>query len=283
VFNSGACFSAATVLLMSHTLLFDVGNTNTKVGLARYDVASAPQHAILDAYTLPTMVESTADAWGLRLLQILALHGLGPRDVSAWVAASVVPPVSLLLRQACERFCNCPILFVPEDIPLPLENRYGQPSEVGADRLVGAFAARSMFPTRSLIVVDFGTATTFDCVQDNAYLGGLIFPGLHSSAAALSAKTAKLPSISLDNAPDTPSIGRSTTESLRHGLLFGFAAMIEGLCARLKSQLPLPVEVIVTGGPAKTLLPICTGIDHYCPDLLLQGLAKALSLSRHCP
>jgi type III pantothenate kinase len=121
VFNSGACFSAATVLLMSHTLLFDVGNTNTKVGLARADVIS-------ETYTLPTMVESTADAWGLRLLQILALHELEPRDVSAWVAASVVPPVSLLLRQACERFCNCPILFVPEDIPLSLENRYGRPS-----------------------------------------------------------------------------------------------------------------------------------------------------------
>lgn len=260
------------VLLMSHTLLFDVGNTNTKVGLARSDVIS-------ETYTLPTMVESTADAWGLRLLQILALHGLGPRDVSAWIVASVVPPVSLLLRRACERFCNCPILFVPEDIPLPLENRYGQPSEVGADRLVGAFAARSMFSGRSLIVVDFGTATTFDCVKDNAYLGGLIFPGLYSSAAALSTKTAKLPSISLDDAPNTPRIGRSTTESLRHGLLFGFAAMVEGLCARLKSQLSPPVEVIVTGGPAKTLLPICTGIDHYCPDLLLQGLAKALSLS----
>lgn len=259
---------------MSHILLFDVGNTNTKIGLARGGV-------ILDAYTLPTMVESTADAWGLRLLQILALHGLGPRDVSAWVAASVVPPVSLLLRRACERFCECLMLFVPEDVPLPLENRYGRPSEVGADRLVGAFAARSMFCGRSLIVVDFGTATTFDCVRDNAYLGGLIFPGLHSSAAALSTRTAKLPSISLDDVPETPRIGRSTTESLRHGLLFGFAAMVEGLCSRLKTQLPSPVEVIVTGGPAKTLLPVCAGIDHYCPDLLLQGLLRAFLEHAH--
>lgn len=259
---------------MSHTLLFDVGNTNTKIGVAR-------DAALLAAYTLPTMAESTADSWGLRLLQILALHGVEARDVSAWVAASVVPPASQLLRQAGERFCGCPVLFVPEDISLPLENRYGRPSEVGADRLVGAFAARATFSARSLIVVDFGTATTFDCVQDNAYLGGLICPGLHSSAAALSTKTAKLPSISLDQVPVAPVIGRSTAESLRHGFLFGFAAMVEGLCRRLALQLPLPVEVIVTGGPAKSLLPVCKGIDHYCPDLLLQGLLRAYQEHAH--
>lgn len=254
--------------IMSYTLLFDVGNTNTKIGVAL-------DAAILGTYSLPTVVESTSDAWGLRVLQILTLHGLGPQDVSAWVAASVVPPASLHLRRAGERFCGCPVVFVPEDVPLPLENRYGRPSEVGADRLVGAFAARGLYPNRSLIVVDFGTATTFDCVQDNAYLGGLICPGLFSSAAALSSKTAKLPSISLDVADAVPRIGQSTEESLRHGLLFGFAAMVEGLCLRLKLQLPSPVEVVATGGPAKTLLPICSGIDHYCPDLLLQGLLRA--------
>lgn len=251
-----------------HILLFDVGNTNTKVGLAG-------DAGIIAAYTLPTTLEATQDAWGLRILQILALHGLGPRDVLAWVTASVVPPVNLLLRRAGERFCGCPVVFVPEDIPLPLENRYGRPAEVGADRLVGAFAARGMFAARSLIIVDFGTATTFDCVQDNAYLGGLICPGVYSSAAALASRTAKLPSISLDHAPASPAIGRSTSESLRHGLLFGFAAMVDGLCLRLKALLAPPVEVAATGGPAAALLPVCASIDHYCPDLLLQGLLRA--------
>jgi type III pantothenate kinase len=261
---------------MPYTLLLDVGNTNTKIGVAR-------DAEILGAYSLPTMAGSTSDAWGLRLLQILALHGLGAQELSAWIVASVVPPVSLSLRRAGERFCGCPVLFVPEDIALPLENRYGRPGEVGADRLVGAFAARGMFAGRSLIVVDFGTATTFDCVQDHAYLGGLICPGLHSSAAALSMKTAKLPSISLEDAPDAPRIGRSTSESLRHGLIFGFAAMVDGLCQRLKEQLPPPVEVIATGGPARPLLPVCTGIDHYCPDLLLQGLLRAYLEHAHQP
>lgn len=253
---------------MSHILLFDIGNTNTKVGVAR-------PGAILHAYSLPTHAEATADAWGLRVMQILGLHGLGSGEINAWIVASVVPPVSMLLRKAGERFCGCPVRFVPEDVPLPLENRYGRPNEVGADRLVGAFAARRLYGAASLIVIDFGTATTFDCVSNNAYLGGLICPGLHSSVAALAANTAKLPSISLDQVPDTPMIGQSTFESLRHGVIFGFAAMVDGLCARLKAQLPGPVEVTATGGPAATLLPVCASIDHHCPDLLLQGLLRA--------
>ncbi len=253
---------------MPHILLFDIGNTNTKIGVVRGG-------EIIGAYSLPTHAEATADAWGLRIMQILGLHGLRAGEIKAWIVASVVPPVSMLLRKAGERFCGCPVRFVPEDLPLPLENRYGRPNEVGADRLVGAFAARRLYAAASLIIIDFGTATTFDCVSNNAYLGGLICPGLHSAVAALATKTAKLPSISLDQIPDAPTIGQSTSESLRHGVVFGFAAMVDGLCSRLKAQLPGPVEVTATGGPAATLLPVCASIDHYCPDLLLQGLLRA--------
>ena len=252
---------------MPHLLLLDIGNTNTKIGVVRDDT-------ILGTYSLPTSRDSTADAWGLRIVQILGLHGLRPGDVSGWVVCSVVPPVGELARAAGERFCGCPVFFVPEDLPLPLENRYDRPHEVGADRLVAGYAARSLFSSRSLIVVDFGTATTFDCIQDSAYLGGLICPGLYSSAAALASKTAKLPTIALDGTEPGPCIGRSTAESLRHGMVFGFAAMVEGLCVRLKAQLAPPVEVVVTGGPAKALVEICTGIDHHQPDLLMRGLMK---------
>lgn len=253
---------------MTHTLLLDIGNTNTKIGIA-------DGGEILAAYSLPTHAETTADAWGLRILQILGHQGLEPGQFAAWIVASVVPPVSLLLRDAGKRFCGCPVRFVPEDLPLHIENRYGRPSEVGADRLVGAFAARRLYDAPSLIIIDFGTATTFDCVSDNAYLGGLICPGLHSSVAALAMKTAKLPSISLDQIPGAPMIGQSTSESLRHGVVFGFAAMVDGLCARLKPHLSGTVEVVATGGPAATLLPVCTSIDHHCPDLLLLGLSRA--------
>ncbi|WP_045221051.1 type III pantothenate kinase [Desulfonatronum thioautotrophicum] len=259
---------------MRHLLLLDIGNSNIKIGVLR-------EEEILGTYSLPTRLDSTADAWGLRVVQILGLHGLYPGDVSGWVACSVVPPMSELVRAAGERFCSCPVLFVPEDMPVPLENLYARPHEVGADRLVAASAARTLFSSRSLIVVDFGTATTFDCIQDTAYLGGLICPGLYSSAAALASKTAKLPTIGLDGLQGGPRIGQSTAESLRNGMVFGFASMVEGLCARLKDCLQPPVEVVVTGGPAKTLVDVCTGIDHYQPDLLMRGLVKTSLENAH--
>ncbi|WP_459935924.1 type III pantothenate kinase [Desulfonatronum parangueonense] len=250
---------------MQKLLLFDIGNTNTKIGIAQ-------EGTMLGSYSLPTRSESTADAWGLQILQILQLHRLYPDDLSGWIICSVVPPVSALVRTAGERFCGCPVLFVPEDMPVSLENHYARPHEVGADRLVAAFAARRLFSSTSLIVVDFGTATTFDCVQDNAYLGGLICPGIYSSAAALASKTAKLPTISVDGVEAEPKIGQNTSESLRQGMVFGFASLVEGLCGRLKPLLTPPVAVVVTGGPAKAMTGITMGIDHHCPDLLMQGL-----------
>jgi type III pantothenate kinase len=259
---------------MRHILLLDIGNTNTKIGVVREDT-------LLTSYSLPTRLDTTADAWGMQLIKILDLHGLCSGDVKGWVVCSVVPPVSALVRQAGQRFCSCPVFFVPENMPLGLENHYARPYEVGADRLVAAFAARRMHPGPSLIVVDFGTATTFDCVQDNAYLGGLICPGLHSSAGALATKTAKLPTIALDVAERQPRIGQSTADSLRGGMVFGFASMVEGLCARLKPLLKPPVEVVVTGGPAVTVVNVTSGIDHYHPDLLMQGLVMTYLDNAH--
>ena len=120
--------------------------------------------------------------------------------------------------------------------------------------------------------MDFGTATTFDCVSGNAYLGGLICPGVLSSHAALAVGTAKLPRISLEVRADVPLVGRSTTTSMRHGFVFGFAAMTEGLCRRLKEQLPGPVEVVGTGGFAADVARV---VDHLRPDLILEGLRLA--------
>lgn len=247
-------------------LLLDIGNTNTKIGVLQGS-------EILATYSLPTRLDSTADQWGLQVVQILGLHNIVPQDVAGWVVCSVVPPLSAMISKAGQRFCHCPVLFVPEDLPVPLENRYARAHEVGADRLMAAYAARQSYSARSLIVVDFGTATTFDCIQDNAYLGGLICPGLHSSAAALATKTAKLPSVDLDAADCHLRIGQSTAQSLRHGMVFGFAAMVDGLCVRLRQQLVNPVDVVVTGGPASSMIGVCTGIDHHRPDLLMRGLA----------
>jgi type III pantothenate kinase len=252
----------------SFVLLADVGNTNTKYGISDGE-------RILSTFALPTDPRATEDSLGLAYLQLCACAGVDPVAARAWVVSSVVPPLDQLVRKAGERFGRCPVLFVPRDLPLPLENRYAKPEEVGADRLVTAFAGRGLTRTRSLIVIDFGTATTFDCVQDNAYLGGLICPGLLSSMRSLGTQTAKLPQISLESADRELHIGRSTADSLRQGLLFGFSAMVDGLCERLGAILEGETTVLATGGLANVLRPLCRCLDAVHPDLLLSGLAKA--------
>lgn len=125
--------------MTQHFLLFDIGNTNVKIGIA-------VETAVLTSYVLPTDPGQTADSIGLRLLEVLRHAGLGPSDVGACVASSVVPGVNPLIRRACERYLYRKLLFAPGDIAIPLENRYERPAEVGADRLVAAYAARRLYP-----------------------------------------------------------------------------------------------------------------------------------------
>ncbi len=159
-------------------LLVDIGNTSIKIGMASQD-------AILAAYTLPTDSSQSADAFGLQLRALFEHAGFAER-VRACIASSVVPGIEPLFRHACERFLNVRPFFAHQEITVPLTNHYEVPHEVGADRLVAAYGARRLFPeTESLICVDYGTATTFDCVSGQAYLGGLICPGVMSALSAL--------------------------------------------------------------------------------------------------
>lgn len=265
--------------MRQYLLLFDVGNTNIKIGFA-------DAKGLEESYSLPTDHSCTADCLGLRLDAIvrhfhqsrgLSLDGLfSPRAI---VAVSVAPSIDPLLRQACRRFFQSEMLFAPVDLPIPLENRYARPLEVGADRLMSAYAAKTLYPGDKHVVVDFGTATTFDCVDGEAYLGGLICPGLLSSARALSTQTAKLPQISLELDSTRLNIGRSTRESLNQGLLFGFAAMVEGLVARLTESLGGEPTITATGGFSTAIAKLTPIIQHVRPDLLLEGLRLLYSAS----
>ena len=250
---------------MSWILLLDAGNTNIKLSLAS-------DKGLKSVISLPTDTRETSDSLGLKIYDYLRLENISPVHVEAWVVSSVVPFMDGLLKRASRRFCNCPCFFVPGDIDLPVNNKYHRPLEVGSDRLVTAFAARRLFSSMGIIVIDFGTATTFDCIKDNDYLGGLICPGINSSIKALSSQTAKLPQFSLDYADMDLEIGRSTAQSLSQGTLFGFADMVEGLVRRLKHKLPDEVIVVGTGGTAVKLKSLCPSMDEVRPTLLLHGL-----------
>jgi len=250
-------------------LLADIGNTCIKIGLADRDGIQA-------SYSLPSRGAHTADSLGLDLAALMARHDLEPGAVELCALCSVVPDLADLFCQACIRFVGIKPLRFPVDFSPLLENRYERPDQVGADRLLAAFAARRLYPDPvSLIAVDFGTATTFDCVTGHAYLGGLICPGILSSHSALAANTAQLPRISLQVEENAPLPGRNTATSMSHGFVFGFAAMTEGLCQRLKADLPGPVEVVGAGGFAVDVARVCNAFDHLRPDLVLDGLRLA--------
>jgi type III pantothenate kinase len=247
-------------------LLFDIGNTNIKVGLAH-------ERAVLDSYTLHTDAGQTSDDVGLMLLELLRHAHVQPERIHACVASSVVPHLNQTMREMCRRYFRRELLFAPADLPIPLRNCYERPDEVGADRLVGAYAARKLVPDAlSLICVDFGTALTLDCVTGNAYLGGLIFPGVRTAALALAGNTAKLPKVSLEVDGLEPVPGRNTATSINHGIMFGYAALVEGLCARLCRQLAPPVAVLATGGFAAEIQKIAGCFSQLVPGLLLEGL-----------
>jgi type III pantothenate kinase len=249
-------------------LLIDVGNTNTKFGLAE-------DRAVRESYVLPTNLQETRDGFGMKVLDLCRFSGIDPASVDAWVVSSVVPMVDGLIRGAGERFCRCPVHFVPSDLPLPMENRYANPQEVGADRLVTAYAARLRTDAECIVVVDFGTATTVESIRGWSYLGGFICPGVLSSLKALGGQTAKLPQISLDLSSPEMRIGINTATSLNQGFIFGFASMVEGICRRLKQVLGEETYVIATGGFADKIRPVCPVLDEVAGDLLLRGLVQA--------
>ena len=254
--------------MQAELLLFDVGNTSIKVGMA-------DESHVLAAYTLPAAGGHTADSFGLTLVSLLGHAGVAPGTLRACVVSSVVPAMDAVIAGAVARYVGCPLFRAVDDLPVPLENRYERPAEVGADRLVAAYAARRAFPeAASLIVADFGTALTLDCVSGAAYLGGLIFPGPGTALAALASHAAKLPPVSMDVTALEPAPGRDTVTSIRHGLFFGYVSISEGLCDRLGRQLAGPVKTVATGGFAQAIAQASAVFDAVVPELLLEGLRR---------
>ena len=251
-------------------LVLDIGNTNVTTGLVRNGALVATRRAA----TKPT---ATADEFELLLDGLLRLDDATFADVSAISLASVVPALTTATERVAERRERALLVASPGTVPIAI--RVDRPAEVGADRIVNALAAARLYGTPA-IVVDFGTATTFDCVaSDGAYVGGAIAPGLELGLEALAARTAKLPRIDL-RAPDR-AIGRDTVSAMQSGTVFGYQALASGLLARIRRELadatgatPSDVRAILTGGLAGAPWAIgVEGVDVIDPDLTLKGLA----------
>ena len=247
-------------------LTIDAGNTNTVFALIDGET-------IVEQWRLSTDDQRTVEEYMVWISQLMALHGRATGDVTGAIIASVVPPVVWPLSQLCEKYFNCqPLVVGASGVELGVDVRVTNPQEVGADRLVNAVAADKLYGG-PLVVVDFGTATTFDVVgDDGAYLGGLICPGINLSLTALHQAAAKLPRIAVA-APETEAItGKTTQEAMQHGIFWGYVSMIEGLVARLKQEHSTDMKVLATGGLAPIFADHTDAIDDVSGELTLLGL-----------
>ena len=252
-------------------LAIDVGNTNTV--FAVYD-----ERRPLGQWRLSTNRERTADEYAAALVQLMNLKGLSHLAIEGVVISSVVPQAVAPLRWMARDFFACEAAVVGEDLPFPITVRLDNPQEVGADRVVNAVAATKRYGP-PLIIVDFGTATTFDVVDDTgAYQGGVIAAGINLSLEALSRAAARLPRIAIEAPPRV--IGRSTVGAMQSGVYWGYVGLIDGLVDRIKQEYGRPMTVVATGGLAPLFADGCAAIEHVDPDLTMAGLLEFSQIFR---
>jgi type III pantothenate kinase len=244
-------------------LTIDVGNTNTVLGV--FEGASLLAH-----WRLTTRREQTADEYGILVRNLFATSGLDPARVDAVALASVVPPLTPVLVELAGQYLSQEALVIGPGTDTGMPILYEPPGDVGADRIVNGVAAFAAYGG-PVIVVDFGTATTFDVItRRGEYVGGVICPGIGISADALFQRAARLPRVDVRNPGRV--VGRSTVGSMQSGLYFGYGAMCEGLIARIRAELDEPARVVATGGQAETLAAEIPSIEAVDPVLTLTGL-----------
>ncbi len=244
-------------------LVIDVGNTNTVIGA--WDGERLIRH-----WRLGTTRQRSADEYGVLFQQLLGMAGLSLTDVEAAVLSCVVPPVEWIIVHMLEDYCKIQPLVVGPGIKTGLKIRYDNPKEVGADRIVNAVAALEKYPG-PLIVVDFGTATTFDAIdEDGAYLGGAIAPGINISMEALFRQASKLPRVPFARPPAV--IGRTTVQAIQSGLFYGYVGLVDEIIDRTRQELTGEVRVLATGGLGKLIASASKHIREVDTLLTLKGL-----------
>jgi type III pantothenate kinase len=248
-----------------------VGNTETTIGVFEGDDLRAH-------WRITTGVVRTADEYGVLLMELIRSARIAATSLGGASIGSVVPGITGPLAEACERWIEAPVTVIDGRSVLPITLDVEEPLTVGADRIVNTLAASRMYRS-DCIVVDLGTATTFDCITaDGVFLGGVIAPGVTTSAETLVRRTSKLPATEL--VPPARTIGRRTEECIRAGVMLGAADSIDGLVRRIRREWPTRAtpKVVATGGLAEVLVPLCTEIEMVEPYLTLHGLRMAFAI-----
>lgn len=255
-------------------LVIDIGNTNTSLGV--YDGENLIAH-----WRLATERSRTVDEFGVLSRQMFSVSGLDYQKISAVIIASVVPPLNFTFQKMSENYFGHKAVFVDNTLDFGLKILYNPPSDVGADRLVDAVAAIERYGM-PCIVVDFGTATTFDAINDKGeYLGGVITPGITISSDALFQRAAKLPRVEIKK-PERV-IGASTVGSIQSGLYYGYAGLVDGILRRMIEELGTETKVVATGGLAPLISQASELIETVDDTLTLEGLRliyKKISFSQ---
>jgi type III pantothenate kinase len=253
----------------SMLLTLDVGNSNTVLGLYRQGSDELVTH-----WRISTLRTQTADEYGVLFLNLFAMRKVEPAEVTSIIISSVVPPLDSTLRQVCERYFNVKAMFVEPGIKTGMPILVDNPAEVGADRLVNSVAAFARYGG-PCIVVDFGTATTFDLISvKGEYLGGVITPGLAISAEALFARAAKLSRVDVKKPAKV--VGTNTVACIQSGLYYGYIGLVDGILERMLNETQGPdspvTKIVATGGLARLIVDDSRFIETIDDMLTLDGL-----------
>jgi type III pantothenate kinase len=244
-------------------LAIDVGNTNVKLGLFAGERLAA-------SWRVTTRAEQTADEYGALVQALLRGRDVAPGAVGDVAISSTVPSVQRAIEEMARRHFGASPLVVEPGVNVPVAMRVDYPREVGPDRVVKVLAATALYGP-PLIIIDFGTATTFECVDgDGAFIGGAIAPGLATAGEALTSRAARL--FRVDMTRPASAIGRNTVTNIQSGLIFGYAGLVDGLVGRMRAEMGGAPRVVATGGLVSLVQGLAASIDTVNPHLTLEGL-----------